>query len=246
MRGNVRTGRATGRVSCALVSTRACYAFGMDRPTPATPPSPRLPWDYHPALQPERLRLCARLLANARRDALALAREELGDDAWSVGCRAYAFGRQRLRRVAEAGAHTWLRVLDGTQHFVFLIEDVPVRFYRGSADDPTARTLRRQEGESKQLGLALGRAEADGLVFRLAVETDETGAVRRVVFLALRGEEGAAECVWPVPLDPPATAQAGAGTVQLRLIGDEGGDGCEPARGTASRPLARKRAGGGR
>ena len=133
-----------------------------------------------------------------------------------------------MRRVAEAGAHTWLRVLDGTQHFVFLIEDVPVRFYRGPADDPTARTLRRQEEEAKQLGLALGRAEADGLVFRLAVETDEAGAVTRVVFLALRGEEGAAECVWPVPLDSPATAQAGAEAVQLRLIGDEGGDG-EPS-----------------
>ena len=218
----------------------------MDRLAPATLPRPRLPWDYHPALQPERLRLCARLLANARRDALALARAELGDDAWSVGCRAYAFGRQRLRRVAEAGAHTWLRVLDGTQHFVFLVEDVPVRFYRGSADDPTERTLRRQGEEAKQLGLALGRAEADGLVFRLAVETDEAGAVTRVVFLALRGEEGAAECVWPVPLDPPATAQAGAAAVQLRLIGDEGGDGREPARVTAGRPFARNRAGGGR
>ncbi len=54
-------------------------------PSPSCPPSPRLPWDYHPALRPERLRLCARLLANARRNALALAREELGDDTWSVG-----------------------------------------------------------------------------------------------------------------------------------------------------------------
>ena len=218
----------------------------MDRSAPAPPPPARLPWEYHPALQPERLRLCARLLANARRDALALARAELGDDAWSVGCRAYAFGRQRLRRVAEAGAHAWLKVLDGTQHFVFTIENVPVRFYRGPADDPTARTLRRQEEEAKQLGLALGQAEADGLVFRLAVETDETGAVTRVVFLALRGEEGAAECVWLVPLDPPASAQAGAGAVQLRLIGDEGGDGREPTRGAANRPLARKRVGAGR
>ena len=88
--------------------------------------------------------------------------------------------------------------------------------------------------------------EADGLVFRLAVETDEAGAVTRVVFLALRGEEGQAECVWPVPLDPPATAQAGAGAVQLRLIGDEGGDGHEPGRATVNRPVARKRAGAGR
>lgn len=187
-----------------------------------------MPWDFHPALQPERLRLCARLLANARRDALALAREELGDDAWSVGCRAFAFGRQRLRRVAEAGTHAWLRVLDASHHFVFLIEDVPVRFYRGLADEPTARTLHRQEGEAQQLGLALGPAAADGLAFRLAVETDGSGAVTRVVFLALRGEEGTAECAWPVPLDPVPVARVDA--VQLQLIADEHRDEPKTAR----------------
>lgn len=207
----------------------------MDNPAPSLPcpPSPRLPWDYHPALRPERLRLCARLLANARRDALALAREELGDDTWSVGCRAYAFGRARLRRVAEAGAHRWLRVLDSSHHFVFLIEDVPVRFYRGPADEPTARTLRRQEGEAQQLGLALGEAAADGLVFRLAVEAEAGGAVSRVVFLALRGEEGAAECAWEVPLDPPVAARPDA--VQLQLIGGEGRDSAEAAAAPCGR-----------
>ena len=51
------------------------------------------------------MKTSARLLAHARCDALALPREELGDDTWSVGSRAYAFGRARLRRVAEAGAH---------------------------------------------------------------------------------------------------------------------------------------------
>ena len=127
-----------------------------------------------------------------------------GDDAWSVGCRAYSFSRNRLRRAAEGGRWPWLGVLDGTQHFVFLVDGVPVRFFRGDAEDPTPRTLRRQEAEATQLSLALGTA-AQGLVFRLAVETDEAGAVSRVVFLALRGEEGRAECFWPVPLEqePP-------------------------------------------
>ena len=155
--------------------------------------APRLPWDFHPALRPERLRLCARLLVSARRDALALAREELGDDNWSVGCRAFSFGcrafsfgKHRLQRVAESREHPWLRVLDGSHHFVFLIEDVPVRFYRGAADDAPERTLKRQEVEAQQLGLALGVDAAEGLVFRLAVETGPDGAAERVVFLALR------------------------------------------------------------
>jgi hypothetical protein len=183
----------------------------------------RLPWDFHPALTEDRLRFCARLLANARRDAVALAAYEMGDDNWSVGCRAYAFGKQRLKRVAESGAHAWLRVMDDSHHFVFLIEQVPVRFYRGLAEDPTVRTLRRHEAEALQLGLALGDTLAEGLVFRLAVEANATGSVERVVFLALRGEEGHAECAWPIPLELPAVQ--GPGSVQLRLIADDGYEG---------------------
>ena len=185
----------------------------------APPAPPRLPWQFHPALTEDRLRLCARLLANARRDAVALAAYEMGDDGWSVGCRAYAFGKQRLKRAAASRLHAWLNVMDDSHHFIFLIDQVPVRFYRGFAEEPTVRTLRRQEAEAQQLGLALGTDEADGLVFRLAVETGSSGNVDRVVFLALRGDEGRAECAWPVPLDVPA--DHGRPAVQLRLIGDD-------------------------
>ena len=189
---------------------------------------PRLPWEFHPALTEERLRLCARLLANARRDAVALAAYEMGDDSWSVGCRAYAFGKQRLKRVAEPRSHLWLRVMDDSHHFVFLIEQVPVRFYRGLAEDPTIRTLRRQEAEAEQLGLALGVDVAEGLVFRLAIETGLTGNVERVVFLALRGEVGHAECVWPVPLD--VVMEHCKPASQLRLIEDDDQSGSALAR----------------
>ncbi len=199
----------------------------------------RLPWDFHPALTEERLRLCARLLANARRDALALAAYEMGDDSWSVGCRAYAFGRQRLTRVAGSGEHPWLRVMDDSHHFVFLIEQVPVRFYRGPADEPTARTLRRQEAEAQQLGLALGIDVAEGLVFRLAVETNASGSVERVVFLALRGEEGVAEAAWPIPLELPAERLRPG--VQLRLIADDGYEGPSRPGAQARVPARRQR-----
>jgi hypothetical protein len=184
------------------------------------PSAPRLPWEFHPALTEERLRICGRVLANARRDAVAMAAYEMGDDSWSVGCRAYAFGKQRLKRAASSRVHTWLSVMDDTQHFIFLIEKVPVRFYRGFAEEPTVRTLRRQEAEAQQLGLALGIDEADGLVFRFAIETGVTGNVERVVFPALRGDEGTAECAWQVPLEMPA--QHDKAGVQLRLIEDDG------------------------
>ena len=195
----------------------------MEQTAPPSPP-PRLPWDFHPALTDDRLRICARMLAHARCDALAMASYELGDDPWSVGCRAFAFGRHRLKRAAQSGEFPWLEVLDDSAHFVFVIgsngQGVPVRFYRGAADDPTERTLKRQEMEAEQLCLAFGEEAAEGLVFRFAVETGEGGRVDRVVFLALRGEDRV-ECFWPVPLEMPTAASGGA-TGQLRLIADDG------------------------
>ena len=50
-----------------------------------------------------------------------MASYEMGDTTWSVGCRAYAFGQQRMRRVAENKTYNWLSVLDQSNHFVFLI-----------------------------------------------------------------------------------------------------------------------------
>ena len=71
--------------------------------------------------------------------------------------------------------------------------------------------------------MALGDTLADGLIFRLAVEANAAGGVERVVFLALRGEEGHAECAWPIPLEAPAVHRPGS--VQLRLIADDGYEG---------------------
>ncbi len=150
-----------------------------------------------------------------------MASYEMGDTTWSVGCRAYAFGQQRMRRVAEKRTYNWLSVLDQSNHFVFLIQDVPVRFFRGSADEPTARTLRRQHNEAQQLDLALGEDLAHGLVFRLALEAGAAEGVDRVVFLALRGEEGHVECFWPVPLDEEPEQARPTGLGQLRLLTEE-------------------------
>lgn len=179
--------------------------------TEAPSPAPRRPWDLHPALTEERLSAAARLLARGRADALALADPWAGDDAWSIGCRAYSFSRHQVANAARSGRFPWLKVLDETHHFVFLVDGVPVRFFRGDAEDPTKRTLRQQETEAQQLALALGSEGTEGLMFRLAVETEADGSVRRVVFLALRGEEGQVECFWPVPLgDAEVRSNSGA------------------------------------
>ena len=41
--------------------------------------SRRFPWEIHPALSEDCLRICARLLAHARRDAIRMASYEMGD-----------------------------------------------------------------------------------------------------------------------------------------------------------------------
>ena len=192
----------------------------MSSPAPSV--SRRLPWEVHSALSEDRLRICARLLAHARRDAVRMASYEMGDTTWSVGCRAYAFGQQRMRRVAEKRTYNWLSVLDQSHHFVFLIQDVPVRFFRGSADEPTARTLRRQHNEAQQLDLALGEDLANGLVFRLALEAGAAEGVDRVVFLALRGEESNVECFWPVPIDEEPEPTRATRSGQLQLLTEDG------------------------
>jgi hypothetical protein len=204
------------------------------------PPPPRpLPWELHPSLTEERLTAAARLLARGRTDAIAFADPWAGDDAWSIGCRAYAFSKHQLARAAEGGRYPWLGVLDETHHFVFLIDCVPVRFYRGDAEDPSKGTLRQQESEAEQLVLALGSDEAEGLMFRLAVETEPDGAVRRIVFLALRGEAGRVECFWPVFLGEGPGAPEGrrnsGGLMQLPL--SAGGD--PPARAAPRQKRAR-------
>lgn len=43
------------------------------------------------------------MLADARRNALAMASYELGDAPRSIGCRAFAIGRRRLERAASSG-----------------------------------------------------------------------------------------------------------------------------------------------
>jgi hypothetical protein len=104
------------------------------------------------------------------------------------------------------------------------------------------RTLRRHEEEARQLSLAIGEDAAKGLAFRIAVKTDAAGRVERVVFQALRGDEGDAECFWQTPLEMP-TEERPEGPPQLRLLPDDGYAG--PRRqgagaGTLARDTARR------
>ena len=102
-------------------------------------------------------------------------------------------------------------------HGFGLIDQVPFLLSR-HGNDPTARTLRGQEAEAQQLGLALGDEMAEGSIFRLALEADAKGGVDP--WSSWRCAQGHAECAWSVPLELPAVH--GLGSTPLRLIADDG------------------------
>ena len=58
-------------------------------------------------------------------------------------------------------------------------------------------------------------------MFRLALEAGAAEGVDRVVFLALRGEEGHVECFWPVPLDEESEQTRATASGQLRLLTED-------------------------
>ena len=167
------------------------------------------PWDYHSDLTAERLTIIAQLIADGRQVAIELFDEEAGDSGWTLGCRAFQFGRVRILRTADSGKYPWLDVIDRTLQLVFKIGEMPVRIYRGGADEPTDRTMRQSLVELKQLSLQFAEHdEGRALAYRFAIETDIDGSVLAVKFVGLRGKTAVLN--WDVPLDLAVSA---AGTV---------------------------------
>lgn len=162
--------------------------------------SKTFPWEYHSDLTAERLEIVARWIADGRQVALERFDEEAGDNGWTLGCCAFQYGRARILRAADSGEHPWLEVIDRSLQLIFKIGAVPVRIYRGDADEPTDRTLRQTFGELRQLGFVFDELhEGRDLAYRFAVETDIDGSVMAVKFVGLRGETAVLN--WDVPLD---------------------------------------------
>jgi hypothetical protein len=156
---------------------------------------PRLPWDYHPDLSLERLRILDKILRQTRSEALALHDPGAGDTAWSLGCRVYARSTSMLIRAAHQ--FPWLKIVQSNLEFIFQVGEVPLRFFKGDAEHPDLAHLQAVEAESKQLGLAFGDAR-DDLVWRLVVETDAAGGTGNIVLI---GSSPQAElgCTFTIP-----------------------------------------------
>ncbi|OCJ23838.1 hypothetical protein A6U89_31750 [Agrobacterium sp. B133/95] len=140
------------------------------------------------------------MIVDGRHAALDRYDEEAGDNGWTHGCRAFQFGRFRILKAIDGGEYPWLTAIDRSLQLIFKIGEVPVRIYKGLAEEPTGRTLRQSYGELQQLGLLFPECdEGHDLAYRFAVETDVDGTVIALNFVGLHGETAALN--WSVPFD---------------------------------------------
>lgn len=162
-----------------------------------------IPWAHHPDLKSDRLVYVATLIAQGRNDALDRHEPSIGDDSWSLGCRAYRCGRFRVEEAIESKKYPWLSVVDSTMQFTFKVGSVPVRFYRGLADEPTQRTLKISYPELQQMSLALpemDEPDTNEPCFRFAIETDLEGEIDRIIFVGIVANQ--VKYYWEVPFIP--------------------------------------------
>jgi hypothetical protein len=185
------------------------------------------PWDYHPHLERDAIIAVAGLIARGRSDALFRHDESVGDDSWTLGCRAFQFARFQLSEAAGTSGFEWLSIMDPSKQFIFKIGDVPVRFYRGEADDPNSRTLRQTFSELSQLAFVFGKEDAAALAYRFAVETDFDGSITGIKFVGLRGENSVFSWDVPyleavsLPMATPATEGVDLPKPQVRITGSD-------------------------
>jgi hypothetical protein len=158
------------------------------------------PTDIHPALTDERLRIVAKIITDARHACVIRREAENGDNGWAVGCRAYAWICHALTRATPD--YPWLSIVEGGGHieteagdhffwttarFVFAIGGVPLRFYRGQADDVPSNSLRvafpelaaKEQAFLFKTPTLLPNSHA----LRLAIETDDTGDVSTITLV---------------------------------------------------------------
>jgi len=146
-----------------------------------------LPWDACPDLQLERLQLLAEHLRDVRHDALEIHDEVKGDDAQVHGTVAYARSCRRIKDLATSGKHPWLGIIDPSRRFIFSIGGMSMRMYRGDSRRPPERSLRSFVTELVAMQMDLPFEESSfmrddaGWVWRMAIETDISGLVVRVV-----------------------------------------------------------------
>lgn len=158
----------------------------------------RKPWEVHNELQEDRLTTIANIIKQVRHEALLVHEPSKGDTNWGLGCRVHERTCYAINEATDY--HTWLDVIDPSLHFVFSIGGVPIRFYRGEAENPNPRQLNRRYPEIEAQQLAFDYLfENSQWLWRMAIETDNDGEVMRIVMVQV-SESGDINNLWTIPL----------------------------------------------
>jgi len=179
----------------------------------------KLPWELHPALTSDRLQRVADVLRRTRDSAARQAKWGLGDDLWVIGCTAW---KRATRALALAAAHEygdWLSTSVVEHVHLIKIRDVPLRHFRGLADDPVPEKFRTATtGEELALALAFKGAHPLPGYLRFEISTTTKGFTKDVTFVVLN-EQGERLHPWTIPVFAQLGRRRGA--VELPRPGDE-------------------------
>jgi hypothetical protein len=162
------------------------------------------PWDVTPQLSRERIEILAREATIARNSVADLHEPHNGDDPWSLGCRAYSRTCFRLERLLENQQYPWLRITRRNLYFTLFVDGVPLKFYRGRAEEPNSRTLKSGLAEALRAGQTrlpfydqeIAREE-EGWFWLMAIDTDEDGRTLQV-YLLQANKEGETKNIYAV------------------------------------------------
>jgi hypothetical protein len=171
---------------------------------------PVQPSDIYRAFTWPHLIVIAKILTDARRWVAADAKPEMGDIAVVIGLRAWAHSYFAVVKAAAKEYRDWLSVTDGSSHFTFKLEMMPIRFCRADSEKLLPESYRTPDTkEREQIEIAFTESGQDAVegIFRFVVEADKAGYPLGV-YLVHANLLGETVTTWRVPVAEDGTGVA--------------------------------------
>lgn len=159
------------------------------------------PSKYNNRLDEHLIDTVAQILYKARLKCLDNFDSDNGDTAWSNGVRSREWCCKAIREAAEE--YDFLEILvDKGRSFCFLLNGVPVKFFKDNSQKPSSKLFKYREIEQKQYDLfpADGVSIPKDILWRFVIETDITLDVSKIVFMGLNKITNDIECFYETPI----------------------------------------------
>jgi len=173
-------------------------------------PQPTQPSDIYSAFTWPRLITLAKILFETRKWVADDAKPERGDGVCGIGYRAWEQTKFAVQKAAAKELIEWLSILDGSAHFIFQLDMMPIRFCRGDSERPLPVGYAIVDGKERaQIELAFdtsGQRPVEG-IFRLLVQANREGQPLGV-YLVHASLEGETLMTWQIPVADDGTGVA--------------------------------------